>query len=98
MLRNALVILLIFSLLLITIVFSASNPGLVELDLAFRSVELQKSLAFILAFGFGWGFGVLCAIFLLIKAMNERRKLRKALRLAEAEVRTLRNMPLQDAD
>ena len=98
MLRNALVILLIFSMLLITIVFSASNPGLVELDLAFRRVELQKSLAFILAFGFGWGFGLLCAILLLLKAMNERRKLRKALRLAEAEVRTLRNMPLQDAD
>lgn len=98
MLRNILVVALVVAVLVITIVFSASNPGLIDLDLAFKEVEIQKSLAFILAFGFGWGFGLFCAILLVLRFVNERRKLRKSLRLAEAEVKTLRSMPLQDAD
>jgi uncharacterized membrane protein YciS (DUF1049 family) len=98
MLRNILVVALVVAVLVITIVFSASNPGRIDLDLAFREVEIQKSLAFILAFGFGWAFGLFCAILLVLRFVNERRKLRKSLRLAEAEVKTLRSMPLQDAD
>ena len=98
MLRNILVGALVVIILMITIIFSASNPGLIDLDLAFVQVEIQKSLAVILAFGFGWVFGLFCAVLLLLRFVNERRKLRKSLRLAEAEVKTLRSMPLQDAD
>jgi len=98
MLRKILVVALVVAVLLITIVFSAGNPGLIDLDLAFQKVEIQKSLAFILAFGFGWAFGLFCAILLVLRFVKERRKLRKSLRLAEAEVKTLRSMPLQDAD
>ncbi len=98
MLRNILVGALVVIILVITIVFSASNPGLIYLDLAFVQVEIQKSLAVILVFGFGWVFGLFCAVLLLLRFVNERRKLRKSLRLAEAEVKTLRSMPLQDAD
>ena len=98
MLRNILVAALVVIILVITIVFSASNPGLIDLDLAFVQVEIQKSLAVILVFGFGWVFGLFCAVLLLLRFVNERRKLRKSLRLAEAEVKTLRSMPLQDAD
>ena len=56
MLRNILVGALVVIILMITIVFSASNPGLIDLDLAFVQVEIQKSLAVILVFGFGWVF------------------------------------------
>ena len=98
MLRKILVGVLVVIILMITIVFSASNPGLIDLDLAFVQVEIQKSLAVILVFGFGWVFGLFCAVLLLLRFVNERRKLRKSLRLAEAEVKTLRSMPLQDAD
>ena len=98
MLRNILVGAVVVTILVITIVFSASNPGLIDLDLVFVQVEIQKSLAVILVFGFGWVFGLFCAVLLLLRFVNERRKLRKSLRLAEAEVKTLRSMPLQDAD
>ena len=47
--------------------------------------------------GIGWLFGVLCAGFLMVKMLAERRQTRKALELAEAEVRSLRSMPMQDA-
>ena len=46
----------------------------------------------------GWLFGLLCAAMVLLKSAGDHRKLRKSLRLAEAEVRTLRSMPIQDAD
>lgn len=98
MLRNILVAALVVIILMITIVFSASNPGLIDLDLAFVQVKTQKSLAVILVFVFGWVFGLFCAVLLLLRFVNERRKLRKSLRLAEAEVKTLRSMPMQDAD
>ena len=98
MLRNILVAALVVIILMITIVFSASNPGLIDLDLVFVQLKTQKSLAVILVFMFGWVFGLFCAGLLLLRFVNERRKLRKSLRLAEAEVKTLRSMPLQDAD
>jgi len=96
--RNLLFFIVIFSGLLLAMVFAALNPGLITLDLAFTETEVQKSLALTVAFGFGWIFGLLCAGIMRVRMIGELRKLRKALRLAEAEVRTLRSMPIQDAD
>jgi hypothetical protein len=59
---------------------------------------MQKSLAFILFLGVGWLFGVLCAGFLMLRLLSDRRQMRKALELAEAEVKSLRSMPMQDAN
>ena len=56
------------------------------------------ALALAVAFGAGWIFGLMCAGLILFKTVSERRTLRKSLRLAEAEVKTLRSMPIQDAD
>ncbi len=56
------------------------------------------SLALTVAFGAGWLFGMLSAGLVLLKSVGERRRLNKSLRLAEAEVKTLRSMPIQDAD
>lgn len=98
MARNFLFFLLVFSGLLVATVFAALNPGLISLDLAFTETEVQKSLALTITFGAGWLFGLLSAGLLLLKSFNERRNLRKLLRLAEAEVKTLRSMPMQDAD
>jgi uncharacterized membrane protein YciS (DUF1049 family) len=83
---------------LVAVVFAATNPGLIELDLAFARLELQKSLAFVLFLGVGWVFGILCAGFLMLKMFAERRRLRKSLELAEAEVKSLRSMSVQDAN
>ena len=98
MLRYILFIFVVLFVFLIEVVFAATNPGLIELDLAFTRLELQKSLAFVLFLGVGWLFGILCAGFLMLKMFAERRLLRKSLELAEAEVKSLRSMSVQDAD
>ena len=98
MVRNILFFLVLLSGLLLATAFAALNPGIIRLDLAFFETEITKSLALIGAFGVGWLFGLVCAGLVLLKSVNERRQLRKSLGLAEAEVRALRNMPIQDAD
>ena len=98
MVRNILFFLVLLSGLLLATAFAALNPGVIGLDLAFFETEITKSLALIGAFGVGWLFGLVCAGLVLLKSANERRQLRKSLSLAEAEVRALRNMPIQDAD
>ena len=98
MVRNILFFLVLLAGLLLATVFAALNPGLIELDLAFFETEVKKSLALTVAFGLGWLFGLVCTGLVLLKSVNERRKLRKSLNLAEGEVRALRNMPIQDAD
>jgi lipopolysaccharide assembly protein A len=97
MIRNMLILFVVISAMALAVVFAALNPGLVQLDLAFFEVELQKSLAFVLAFGVGALFGMVCALLMLLKLLNDRRSLRKALKLAEAEVISLREIPLNDA-
>jgi putative membrane protein len=79
-------------------VFTDSNPGTVQLDLILGTVEASIPLAFTLAFATGWIFGILCAAVFMIRLVNERRQLRKSLRLAEAEVSSLRSLPISDAD
>ncbi len=98
MLRYVLFILTVLFVFLAAVVFAASNPGTLVLDLAFMQVPMQKSLAFILFLGIGWVFGVLCAGFLMLKMLADRRQMRRALELAEAEVKSLRSMPMQDAN
>ncbi len=98
MLRYIVFIFTVLSVFLVAVVFAASNPGVLELNLAFTTLTLQKSLALILFLGVGWLFGVLCAGFLLIKLLAQRRQLRKSLELAEAEVKSLRSMPMHDAN
>ncbi len=98
MMRNITYALLVISILLIAAIFAAINPGQITLDLAFAQFELQKPIALTLALGVGWLFGLFCAGIVLLRMLNERRKLRRALRMAEAEVRSLRSLPIQDAD
>ena len=79
-------------------VFTDSNPGTVHLDLILGTVEASIPLAFTMAFAVGWIFGILCVAVFMIRLVNERRQLRKSLRLAEAEVSSLRSLPISDAD
>ena len=88
-------ILLIFLLMLW---FTNSNPGVVTLDLAFGTVESSIPLAFSVTFVIGWAFGLLCTSMFIFRLVNERRRLRRALRNSESEVSGLRNLPLADAD
>ena len=98
MLRYVFFIFVVLFVFFTAVVFAASNQGTIDLDLAFMQLQMQKPLAFILFLGVGWLFGVLCVGILMLKLLGERRRLRKALELAEAEVKSLRSMPMQDAD
>lgn len=89
------VLLVVFVLALI---FASVNSGPLMLDLAFAEFETTVSIALLSFFAAGWLFGMTCIAFFLLKMFAERRRLRKSLRLAEAEVTSLRRMPLQNAD
>ena len=96
--RKLLFILLVLVGLIVAVVFASMNTQVVTLELAFSRQDMPISLALSAAFLFGWLFGLLCAGLVLLKSANDRRKLRRSLSLAEEEVRTLRSMPLHDAD
>ena len=91
----ALLVLLIFALMLW---FTRINPGLIKIDLAFDTVEPSITMAFAVTFVLGWIFGLACTAVFIIKLVNERRRLRKSLRIAESEVSSLRSLPIADAD
>ena len=88
-------VVLIFGLILW---FTKINPGSVELDLAFSRIEASIPLAFSVTFIIGWLFGLACTGIFIVRLVNERRQLRKSLRVAESEVSSLRNLPIADAD
>ncbi len=98
MVRYVLFIIFLIAVFTVAVVFAAINPDPITLDLAFRTVETQTSLALLAFLGLGWLFGLFSSSLMLFKLFNQRRQLRKALRLAEAEVQSLRSLPMHDAD
>lgn len=86
-------------IVLITAVFAYNNPESITVDIGFtRFEEVSVSLAFVVSFAVGWLFGLLSAGIAVVRMASERRKLRRDLSLAEAEVSTLRSLPLHDAN
>ena len=98
MLKKIGVILVVAVILVLMLVFTRLNPGMISVDLAFTAVETSIPLAFTVAFIAGWVFGILCVVLFVLRLINERRQLRRALRLSEAEVSSLRSLPISDAD
>jgi len=84
---------------LLTAVFAYNNPGSVPIDIGFaRLEEVSIALAFAICFSLGWLFGLVTAGLIIFRMAGERRRLRRDVKLAEAEVKSLRSLPLQDAD
>ena len=84
---------------LLAAVFAYNNPGSITIDVGFARLEdVSISLAFVVCFALGWLCGVLSTAIALARMMGERRRLRRDLKLAEAEVSSLRSLPLHDAD
>ena len=98
MLKRIGAILLILVILAVMLVFTRLNPGMIEIDLAFGTIESSIPLAFTVTFALGWLFGLLSTIAFVARLLNERRRLRKELRSSETELSSLRHMPLSDAD
>ena len=80
------------------VVFTAGNPGEVVIRLLHWEFATPVSLAITVAFAIGWLFGIVCMGLYALKVANERRMLRRSLRMSENEVTSLRNLPLNDAD
>lgn len=78
--------------------FASVNSGTIDIDLLFTVVTTSIPLAFTVAFALGWLFGLLCTAAWAARLVNERRVLKRALRVSESEVSSLRNLPLTDAD
>jgi len=98
MIRYVIFSVVVLAVFMTAVVFASINTDMITLNLAFTSMEIKQSLAMVAFLTVGWIFGVICAGFLLLKLLFDRRQLRKSLRLAEAEVKSLRSMPMQDAN
>jgi uncharacterized membrane protein YciS (DUF1049 family) len=98
MLKKAGLIVLLLLIFGVMIVFSYLNTGQVEINLAFLSLTTSISIAFTVTLVIGWLLGVLSMGLFALRIASERRSLRRALRVSESEVSSLRNLPLSDAD
>jgi putative membrane protein len=97
MFRYAVFIVVVLVVFITAVIFASINTDPITLNLAFTSIEIKQSLALMAFLAAGWLFGIACGGLLLLKLMIERRQLKRSLRLAEAEVSSLRSMPMQDA-
>ena len=77
-------------LALLCAAFVHLNNVRVSIDFFFGMVQLGLGAALIGALVLGWAFAGLAALSLAARAARSRRRLRHALKLAQAEVRTLR--------
>ncbi len=66
-LKRGIYILLLVVVATLAGILALLNSGEVQLDLAFAEVTLSKPLAFTVAFGVGWLFGLLCVAGVLLK-------------------------------
>jgi len=98
MLKRIGLVALVVIIVIVMATFTANNTGMIDVDLAFVEVHTSIPLAFTVTFAVGWLFGILCMGFYALKLINERRHLRRSLRMSESEVTSLRNLPLSDAD
>ena len=98
MLKKLIAFIVLVTIFVAMILFTRINPGQVRLDLAFGVVEPSIPMAFSLTFVAGWLFGLVSTSLFMFRLVNERRRLRNALRNTESEVSRLRSLPVADAD
>ncbi len=98
MLKRIAVIVLVVIIFAAMLVFTYHNKGTVDVDLILTTVTTSVPVAFTIAFAIGWLFGILCMGAWALRLINDRRNLRRSLRVSESEVTSLRNLPLNDAD
>jgi uncharacterized membrane protein YciS (DUF1049 family) len=98
MLKRIALIIVVIAVAAVVFVFTALNTGTIDVNLAFDTVTTSVPFALTATFVLGWFFGVLCMGYFALKLINERRLLKRALRLSQTEVSSLRSLPLSDAD
>lgn len=98
MLKRTGLVVLIVVLFVAMFTFTALNTGEIALDLAFFEGNYPISVVLAVTFMIGVLFGMLCMTAFVFRLINERRTLRRSLRMTESEVSSLRSLPLSDAD
>ena len=98
MFRRIAILSLIAAIFVVMLVFTYHNTGTVDVHLVFTEVSASIPLAFTVTFVFGWLFGVICMGLYALRLVNEKRSLKRSLKVSETEVSSLRNLPLADAD
>lgn len=98
MLKKAGLIILLLLIFGVMIVFTNLNTGQVEVNLAFMSTTKPISIVLTITLVIGWLLGILSMGLYALRVVNERRTLRRALRISESEISSLRSLPLSDAD
>ncbi len=98
MLKRIAVIVLVVIIFTSMLVFTYLNKGTIDVNLVLGTVTTSMPVAFTIAFAIGWLFGILCRGFWALRLINDRRNLRRSLKVSESEVTSLRNLPLNDAD
>ena len=98
MLKRIGIVLLVISIFVLMIWFTSLNRGTLHLDLAFTTVDPPVSLALSVCIVLGWVLGIASAGTYILRLLAERRSLRSSLRNAQSEVKSLRNLPMTDAD
>ena len=98
MLKRIAVIVLVVIIFAAMLVFTYHNKGTLDIDLILTTVTTSVPVAFTIAFAIGWLFGIVCMGAWALRLINDRRNLRRSLRVSESEVTSLRNLPLNDAD
>ncbi len=98
MLKRIAVIVLVVIIFTAMLVFTYLNKGTVEVNLVLATVTTSVPVAFTIAFAIGWLFGIVCMGVWALRLINDRRNLRRSLKVSESEVTSLRNLPKNDAD
>jgi uncharacterized integral membrane protein len=72
---------------LLAMLIAAMNPARVDVELAFARISAPLGLSLVVAFVIGLLAGNFWRIYWVAELLNERGRLRRALRLAEARAR-----------
>jgi putative membrane protein len=98
MLKRIGLLVLVLIILAAVLTLAALNTETMTLDLAFFAGSYTVTNVLVVTFIVGMIFGMLCMTTFVFRLINERRTLRRALRMSESEVSSLRSLPISDAD
>lgn len=97
-LRRIVWVLFLLVFVLWAAVLAFSNPTPVAIDIGLiRFERASLAVALTVTFALGWLFGVVSVGATLLRDVAEKRRLRRELQYAEAEISTLRGPQTQDA-
>lgn len=91
-------LLFLFFAFLLSVVFTALNPGSVEVNLYAATIQLPLSAIVICALFVGIFLGYLSSLSKRISSRRENKKISRKLQSTEMELTKLRQVPMRDAD